>query len=263
MRAMQKAQIMWSIFANTPASEPRPFLQILLLLTFLTVPSSFCNLCANMSSNRGSRLICFHRRLLWQILRGTNALCFQLLTLIAAYWLRIGPIVPPLSASFSIFIISFFDHFAENVSRKCHFKKGYKLLDYDRSPLFDLIKSFLHSRSLIAYGLVVGCSKNHFYLENCPAFNGSPVTCLRTCLSKIEFPVHIFLLLAVFGNRLSALQVTLGEFAWFPAFLVCSIGFMCGLWIRRAGHVWYWWYARALSSSALQPAMAHFQPHLR
>ena len=123
MRAMQKAQIMWSIFANTvPASEPRPFLQILLPLTFLTVPSSFCNLCANMSSNRGSRLICFHRRLLWQILRGTNALCFQLLTLIAAYWLRIGTIVRPYQPVFQsssyLFLIILQKMWAENATSK-------------------------------------------------------------------------------------------------------------------------------------------------
>ena len=150
--------------------------------------------------------------------------CFVLSTshfdccLLASDWTHCST----LSASFSIFIISFFDHFAENVSRKCVFKKGYKLLDYDRSPLFDLIKSFLHSRSLIAYGLA-GCSKNHFYLENCPAFNGSPVTCLRTCLSKVEFPEHIFLLLALFGNNISALQVSSGNLAGFPGFLACSI----------------------------------------
>ena len=112
---------------------------------------------------------------LWQILRGTNALCFQLLTLIPAHWLWIGSIVPPFQTIFqsSPYL---FDQFAENLSTKClSFKKDYKLLDYDQSPLFDLIKSFLHSRSLIAYGLGAH-SKNHFYLENCPAFNGSPVT---------------------------------------------------------------------------------------
>ena len=65
----------------------------------------------------GSRLICFHRQVVWQILRGTNALSFQLLTLIAAYWLRIGPIVRPYQPTFqsSSYL---FDHFAENVCSK-------------------------------------------------------------------------------------------------------------------------------------------------
>ena len=71
--------------------------------------------------------------------------------------------------------------------------------------MFDLIESFLHSRSLIAYGLVGRSSKNHFYLENCPAFNGSPVTCLRTCLSKVEFQERAFFLLTVFGTNIYAM----------------------------------------------------------
>ena len=164
---MQKAQIMFGIsatiiplqniflrFSHGPVEQLAPVCKYVVKLRF--------------------PLICFHCKV-WQILRGTNALCFQLLTLIPAHWLWIGSIVPPFQTIFqsSPYL---FDQFAENLSTKClSFKKDYKLLDYDQSPLFDLIKSFLHSRSLIAYGLGAH-SKNHFYLENCPAFNGSPVT---------------------------------------------------------------------------------------
>ena len=144
----------------------------------------------------------------------------------------------------------FFDNFAENVSAKT----GYKLLNYDRSPLFDLIKSFLHSRSLIAYGLVDCGGKNHFYLENCPAFNGSPVTCLRTCLSKEEFQEHVF------GNSILSLHVS-----WFwmiSIFLVWSIvnvRFMN----QKSRTELILVVCQGVPSIALQPAMAHFPTHLR
>ena len=217
---------------NVSASEPRPFLRF----SFLTVVVQPVR--KYVVKSRGSRLICFPRQVLWQIRRATNALSFQLLTLIAAYWLRIGPIVRPYQPPFSIFIISFW-----SFCRKCPLKKGYKLLNYDRSPLFDLIESFLHSRSLIAYGLVGRSSKNHFYLENCPAFNGSPVTCLRTCLSKVEFQEHAFFLLTVFGTNIYAmyrphkvLQAILQDIQ-----LLGLVNCQCGCWIRRAGHVWYRW----------------------
>ena len=86
---------------NVSASEPRPFLRF----SFLTVVVQPVR--KYVVKSRGSRLICFPRQVLWQIRRATNALSFQLLTLIAAYWLRIGPIVRPYQPPFSIFIISF------------------------------------------------------------------------------------------------------------------------------------------------------------
>ena len=178
--------------------------------------------------------------------------CFVLSTshfdccLLASHWTHCST----LSVNFSIFIISFFHNFAENVSAKT----GYKLLNYDRSPLFDLIKSFLHSRSLIAYGLVDCGGKNHFYLENCPAFNGSPVTCLRTCLSKEEFQEHVF------GNSILSLHVS-----WFwmiSIFLVWSIVNVRFMNQKSRTEV-ILVVCQGVPSIALQPAMAHFPAHLR
>ena len=119
MWAMLNLQIMRSIFVTIMSRLQNRDL----FLRFSRLFSrSSCNLFANMSSNRGSRLICFHREVLWQILRGTNALCFQLLTLIAAYWLRIGPIVRPYQPVFQsssyLFLIILQKMWAENVSSK-------------------------------------------------------------------------------------------------------------------------------------------------
>ena len=145
-------------------------------------------------------------------------------------------------------------------------------MNYDRSPLFDLIESFLHSRSLIAYGLVGRSSKNHFYLENCPAFNGSPVTCLRTCLSKVEFQEHAFFLLTVFGNSIYAmyrphkvLKAILQDIQLLGLVNCQCVAAESEEQVRSdtgGMPTTYRWYASPVHI-ALQPAMAHFPPHLR
>ena len=95
----------------------------------LTIPVGFDFDFANMSSNCGYRFICFRQR----ILQGTNALCFQLLTLIAAYWLQIGPIVPtshPIYNPPSIFKI-----ILQKIQHKMSFQKGLQIIGLPLDPI--------------------------------------------------------------------------------------------------------------------------------
>ena len=134
----------------------------------LTIPVGFAFDFANLSSNCSYRFICFRQR----ILQGTNALCFQLLTLIAAYWLQIGPIVPtshPIYNPHSIFKI-----ILQKIQHKMSFQKGLQIIGLPSDPIvwsYQVISPQQNS-----YCLWLWWSRQKLYLENCPAFNGSPVT---------------------------------------------------------------------------------------
>ena len=142
MWAMWKTQIMCGIFVTIMSAQQNAAFSSDSNLTFLTVAQLLANMSsnltipvgfafdfANLSSNCGYRFICFRQR----ILQGTNALCFQLLTLIAAYWLQIGPIVPtshPIYNPPSIFKI-----ILQKIQHKMSFQKGLQIIGLPSDPI--------------------------------------------------------------------------------------------------------------------------------
>ena len=135
---MSKTQIMCGIFVTIMSAQQNRGLSSDSNLTFLTVAQLLANMSsnlgfafdfANLSSNCGYRFICFRQR----ILQGTNALCFQLLTLIAAYWLQIGPIVPtshPIYNPAPIFKI-----ILQKIQHKMSFQKGLQIIGLPSDPI--------------------------------------------------------------------------------------------------------------------------------
>ena len=143
---------------NVRTAEPRPFPQILTWLfsrwlnclqicrQTLQFPldllsiSQICHQIAVTVSFAFVRESCRERMLC--------ASSFSLWSLLIGF--RLDPLFLPV-IQFTILLQSL-RSFCRKFSTKCLSKRGYKLLDYHRTPLFDLIKSFLRSRILIAYG---------------------------------------------------------------------------------------------------------------
>ena len=181
-----------------------------------------------MLTNCGSRLICFHCQVLWQILGGTNALCFQLLTLIAAYWLPIGPIVRP---NFSIFIISFLI-----ILQKMSLQK--RVTNYWTTigvHCLILSSHFSTAEVLLLMAWWTAAAKTTFILKTVQPLMVRLSLACGLAFQKKNFK-NTFLEIA-YCPCMSA------DFEWFPFFWFGQL-LMWGSWIRRAGQSWYLWYAR-------------------
>ena len=225
---------------NVPTAELRPFPQILTwlfsrwlnclqichqIIQFPLDLLSISQIChqiavtvsfAFVRESCRERMLCASNFSLWSLLIG----------------FRLGPLFLPV-IQFTILLQSL-RSFCRKFSTKCLSKRGYKLLDYHRTPLFDLIKSFLRSRILIAYGSDRRGKK--IYLETVqplmvrPSLRGADFKSVisrthyfRLSISGLSILAPLYLFLFWFNH--TWLQDTWWMLMW------CS-------WTIRAGHVW-------------------------
>ena len=181
-----------------------------------TIPVGFAFDFANLSSNCGYRFICFRQR----ILQGTNALCFQLLTLIAAYWLQIGPIVPtshPIYNPAPIFKI-----ILQKIQHKMSFQKGLQIIGLPSDPIvwsYQVISPQQNS-----YCLWLWWSRQKNYISK-------TVQPLMVCLSLGGADFKSIISRTLYPSSFDSIENT-----W--------LMLMSGSWTIRAGHVWYRWFVR-------------------